>query len=146
VERKPLPETLTLKRQVTVKTRVTDRFRQEANQGLSQELGLIDDQLRKLEADYHTSVTQLEKMGGPQAQGSIQQLQELFQQKHQQLSALKAEVSNQLGNLEQVPNGTVVVTGMLESEVSVTEGDHIYRAVRGAELIVEDGVIVQINT
>ncbi len=140
-------ESVQLKRQVTVKTLVTDKFRERAQGELNNELKLIDTQLQQLEAQYQHSLQQLEKVAqqGQNVQKQLQQLNQEAQQRRSQLASLKMQVSQELGNLDKVENGQFVVTGLLESFVDIRPGDNIYEKMMNAEMIVEDGVVKSIR-
>ncbi|HEY9686844.1 MAG TPA: YlqD family protein [Coleofasciculaceae cyanobacterium] len=136
-----------LKRQVTVKTLVTDKFREKAKSELSNELQLIDTQMQQLEAQYQHSLQQLEKVAqqGQNVQKQLQQLEVDAQQKRTQLASLKMQVSSELGNIDKIPNGNFVITGILENFVELKVGDNIYEKLMNAEMIVEDGVVKSIS-
>lgn len=141
-DRKPVAS-VQLNRQVTVKTLVTDTFRERAKSELDNELKLIDTQLQQLEAQYQYSLQQLEKVAqqGQNVQQQLLQLNQEAQQKRSQLGSVKMQVSSQLGNLDKVENGQYIVTGMLESTVQLNVGDNIYDKLMNAEMLVEDGVV-----
>ena len=136
-----------LKRQVTVKTKVTDAFRDRAKSELDNELKLIDTQLQQLEAQYQYSLQQLEKVAqqGQNVQQQLQQLNQEAQQKRSQLASLKMQVSSELGNLDKIENGQYIVTGMLENTVEIRVGENIYEKLQNAEILVEDGVVTSIS-
>jgi hypothetical protein len=136
-----------LKRQVTVKTMVTDKFREKAKSELSNELQLIDTQMQQLEAQYQHSLQQLEKVAqqGQNVQKQLQQLEADAQQKRTQLASLKMQVSSELGNIDKIPNGNFVITGILENFVELKVGDNIYEKLMNAEMIVEDGIVKSIS-
>jgi chromosome segregation ATPase len=140
-------ESVQLKRQVTVKTLVTDAFRERAKGELSNELKLIDTQLQQLEAQYQHSLQQLEKVAqqGTNVQKQLEALNQEAQQKRTQLASLKMQVSSDLGNLDKIPNGSFIVTGVLENTVDVKVGDNIYEKLMNAEMIVEDGIVKSIS-
>lgn len=136
-----------VKRQVTVKTKVTDSFRIRAKSELDNELKLIDTQLQQLEAQYQYSLQQLEKVAqqGQNVQAQLQQLNGEAQQKRNQLASLKMQISSELGNLDGVQNGQYIVTGMLEEMLTVRIGDNIYEKLQGAEILIEDGIVTHIS-
>ncbi|WP_373533142.1 YlqD family protein [Vampirovibrio sp.] len=136
-----------LKRQITVKTKVTDNFRVRAKSELDNELKLIDTQSQQLEAQFQYSLQQLEKMAhqGQNVQGQLQQLNQEAQQKRSQMASLKMQISSELGNLDKIENGQFIVTGMLENTVELRLGDNLYDHLQNAEILVEDGVITAIN-
>jgi chromosome segregation ATPase len=140
-------QSIHLKRGVTVKTVVTELFKQQAHGDLGQELKVIDEQMESLEAQYQNALRQLEAMA-QKGQDVRQQLNELnneAQQKRGQLSSLKMEVSSQLANLDKLPEGAHIVTGNLENFVQVRVGENLYDKVRNAEIIVRDGIVVAIQ-
>lgn len=140
-------KTIQLKRQVTVKTKVTDNFRSRAKSELANELQLIDTQLQQLEAQYQYSLQQLEKVAqqGQNVQAQLQQLNQEAQQKRSQMASVKMQISSELGNLDNIENGQFIVTGMLENNVELKVGDNLYDQLQNAEILVEDGVISAIN-
>lgn len=137
-----------LKRQVTVKTKVTDVFRARAKDDLNNELKLIDTQLQQLEAQYQYSLQQLEKVAqqGQNVQQQLQQLNQDAQQKRNQLASLKMQVSSEIGNLDKIENGKYIVTGMLENMVEIRVGENIYDRLQNAEILVEDGIVTSISS
>jgi hypothetical protein len=140
-------QAIQLKRQITVKTKVTDNFRLRAKSELDNELKLIDTQLQQLEAQFQYSLQQLEKVAhqGQNVQGQLQQLNQEAQQKRSQMASVKMQISSELGNLDKIENGQYIVTGMLENTVELRLGDNIYDHLQNAEILVEDGVITAIN-
>lgn len=136
-----------LNRQITVKTLVTNAFRERAKLELDNELKLLDTQLQQLEAQYQYSLQQLEKIAqqGQDVQGQLININQEAQQKRNQLASLKLQVSSQLGNLDKVENGQYIITGMLESVVELKVGDNLYDKLTNAEMLVEDGVIKGIH-
>jgi hypothetical protein len=136
-----------LKRQVTIKTLVTEGFKVRAKEELAQEIKVIDSQLAQLESQYQHSLHQLEIMAqqGQMVKPQLDQLNLEAQNKRHQLTSLKLEVSNQLANLDRVENGSFVITGVMESFVNVKVGDNIYEKVQNSEIIVENGVVTSIR-
>ncbi len=138
---------LTVKRQIAVKTKVTDAFRSRAKEELSNEVRLIENQLAQLDTQYQQTLQQLETMAtqGQNVNRQLEQMNQEVQAKRNQLTSLKMEVGKQLGNLDKVADGDLVVTGMLESEVVLHVGDPLYQKVQNGEIVVEDQTIVAIN-
>jgi len=140
-------KTVSLKRQVTIKTVVTDAFRSRAEGELSHEVKQIEAQLVQLETQYQETLKRLEEVaaGGQNVRPQLEQLNQDVQNKRNQLTNLKIEVAQQLNNLHSVDNGAQVVTGLLESFVDVQVGENIYERVRGATVVVKDGIVQEIH-
>ncbi len=139
-------DSVTLKRQVTIKTVVTDDFRERAQGELSGEVKQIESQLVQLETQYQETLKRLEEISnqGQNVRPQLEQLNQEAQSKRNQLTNLKLDVSKQLNNLNNVENGANVVTGLLESFVDVKVGENIYDRVRGTTVVIKDGVVQEI--
>lgn len=140
-------QSVTLKRQVTVKTRVTDEFRARAKKELSDEIQLLESQSQQLETQIQQSMKQLENIAaqGQNVQKHLNQLNQEAQQRRNQLASLKMQLSTQLANLDKANNGDYVVTGILDNFVEVNVGDNIYEKLNNAEMLIEDGVVKEIR-
>jgi SMC interacting uncharacterized protein involved in chromosome segregation len=138
---------ISLKRQVTVKSLVTEAFREKARTELSDELNLIEAQSQQLEAQFQGSLRQLENMAksGENVSRHLDQLNAEAQERRTQLANVKMQVANNLSNIDRVQNGETIVTGVLENYVTVGIGDNIYDKLRGAEILIQDGIIQSIT-
>ncbi len=136
-----------LKRQVVVKTLVTDQFREKARIDLSEEMRLIDSQLEQLENQYQASLKQIENMArnGQNVSKQLTQLNRDVQEKRVQLENLKMQVASNLSNLDRVQDGETVMTGVLENYADIRIGDNIYEKIRGAEILIENGIVKSIR-
>jgi chromosome segregation ATPase len=146
----PMAQTLSsvrLKRQVTVKTLVTDDFRKKAAFELDEESKVVDTQLQQLEAQYQYSLQQLDQLAkqGQNVQKQLLQLNDDAQQKRSQLASIKMQVASQIANLDKVPNGEYIITGIMESDVEIFPGDNLYEKLGQAEMLVEDGIVRSIS-
>lgn len=140
-------DSIALKRQITIKSVVNEAFRQRAKDEFSEEIKLIDAQLEQLENQYTASLKQLESMAlqGVNVNAQLDNLNREAQDRRAQLAQVKIQVSNNLANLDKIPDGGYAVTGMLESYVELRVGDNIYEKIRGGEIIIEDGIIQNIR-
>ena len=140
------PTSIGLKRTVTVKSMVTDEFRHRAKSELSEEHTLIRTQLDQLEAQYQQSLKQLEEAArqGHNVACQMDQLHREANGKRQQLAGVEQELSKQLENLDKVQNGAYITTGQLENFAEVNVGDNLYEKIRGAEILIKDGVVTAI--
>jgi ABC-type microcin C transport system permease subunit YejB len=144
----PVPEPrIAVKRQVTVKSIITPRFRDESKQGMTQELQALDQQAQQLEGQYQNALQQLQALAQQDqpVQNHIEQLNHEVQEKRHQLAALKADLTNKLAGLDKMADGDFITTGMLENYVELAVGDNIFQRVRQAEIIIEDGIIQSIK-
>jgi ABC-type phosphate transport system auxiliary subunit len=135
-----------VKRSLTIKTLVSDAFKQQASDDLNHEKQLIDQQLEHLELQVQNNLRQLEE-ATRQGHNVAQQLDQLHTEaakRRHELTTLKNELAQQLDGLANVPNGQYIKTGQLENWVPLAVGDNLYQRLRGAEVLVNDGVITAI--
>ena len=128
--------TLLVKCPLTVKARVTDRWKmrvaaelQETLRRTEQELAQIEGQLRRLQG-----------AGGEQAQNARRQLEAEVHKRQER----RAYLLEQLRGLARLQNGAEVVQGQAEGLVPVRVGDR-WEAPFGCEVLLEDGLVVEIR-
>jgi hypothetical protein len=138
---------LLVEHQINVKTIVTEGFKLQADQELSKELALIDEQAQQLEAQYQFSLQELEKLArqGQPVQAQLEQLNRDAQERRNQLAGLKMEVSSQLANLDKLEVGSMIVTGLLKGQVELKVGDNMYQKMQPSQILVCDGRIESIQ-
>lgn len=134
---------LSLRRQVLIKAIVTDQFKQAAVAELQTALQQIDEQFQQLEFQARRAVAELEKKGTPEQQA---QLKAQIDGDRQRLLATKNEVMQKLHIIGQLQSGQEFVQGNVENFVDVKVGDNLYAKLAAPEVIVKDGVVVEIRT
>lgn len=127
--------TLTLRCPVTIKVRVTDRWKkrvagewQEALRRTEQELAQLETQLRRLPGAGEQAVALRQ-----QVEGELRKRQER-----------KAQLLEQLRQLARLEPGTEVTQGQAEGLVPLKVGE-VWAEVMSAEVVLEDGVVVEIR-
>jgi hypothetical protein len=122
---------ITLKRTVTIKAVVTDKFKQYMEFELQQ--GIKTSEARSSEIDSRSS--SLEK-GSP----LIAQLEAEKAQLEYSMSELKKQIENVRG-LEQDSH---FMQGTVDGFVNINVGDKLYEKLGGMEILVHDGVVKEI--
>jgi hypothetical protein len=133
---------LTIKRPVAVRVIVTEQYKEEV--------------LKELEEAVQTAQRDVERMEfeGRQLLAGVQTLD------LQQTLALRREVEGEKNRREAVRRelqeqseevrnwklGEEKLRGTLESTVDINEGDDLWEKLRGAEIVVKDGVVVEIRS
>ncbi len=134
-----------IKRPVTIKTIVTQKFKAETEEEFLRELNLIDIQIMQIEKQirefqdnqqYSKRTDFLEKMGM-----SIDDVT----RKLEQLVFLKQELIEHNNTIENLKLEEHVITGNLENYFELKIGDNLYDKFKVAEIIVRDGIIEEIN-
>lgn len=121
-----------LKRPVVVKARLTESLKKKMAYELQEALRRLDLELKEL--DFRQKQLSAEKGGGRV---------DLDAERNRRLEQ-KNELLERLKLLARLQLGTEVVQGSLEGLVEVAPGDS-WERVTGAEIVLEDGVIVEIR-
>ena len=139
-------ESITVQRDLTVKTMVTDGFREKAMKEDQAELSAVDANIQQLRESAQGRLNELMQSNLIQEDQQLAQmhLQQQFDEQVTQLLSLKQEVLNRQELLGNTPNGTYVSTGNVTDSVTLNVGDNIYDRLKGAEILVKDGVITAI--
>ena len=139
-------EQITVQRELTVKTMVTDGFREKAMKEDHAELSQLDANIQQLREAAQGRLNELMQSNLRQEDKQLAQmhLQQQFDEQVTQFLTLKQDVLNRQEILANTPNGTYVSTGNITDSVTLNVGDNIYDRLKGAEILVKDGVITAI--
>lgn len=138
---------LSVKRQVIVKTIVTDDFKKKAENELLDEIKLVDDQINHLQIQLNQVIQQFQQRhisGLNIAPQDADQVINELNIKLQQLLALKQSLQIQIDNIHDAQIGESIITGSLENYVEIKPGDNIYEKLVNKEIIIKDGIIQEI--
>ncbi|MNK49911.1 hypothetical protein D3C87_687780 [compost metagenome] len=145
-----MTDTLNLRRQAIIKAIVTDTFKQQASAELQQALQQIDMQMQQLEFQGKRAIADLEKKGispaGPELTAQLNQLKSQIEQERQNLFSAKNDMMQKLNMIGQLESGSEFVQGNVDNFVDVQIGDNLYAKLSAPEIIVKDGVVVEIRT
>jgi hypothetical protein len=139
-------EQITVQRDLAVKTMVTDAFREKAMREDQNELATVDANIHQLREAAQGRLNELlqSNLSDEDKQLAQMHLQQQFDEQVTQFLSLKQEVLNRQEVLANTPNGTYVSTGNVTDSVTLNVGDNIYDRLKGAEILVKDGVITAI--
>jgi hypothetical protein len=130
-----------IKRTVTVTAIVTEEFKQQLAAELKQ---AADEQQRRIDQmDFQARrvIADIQKTDLSQAMSVRQRLEA---EKSRQ-EAIKREFLERVGQVSELEIGSRVPYNAIESSVEVNVGDNLAEKLSGAEIVVKDGVIVEIN-
>ena len=140
-------KSITVKRPVKIKTIVTDKFKQQAQEELNKEIHLLDSQIMQLELQSRQIQEQANEFSGLYGDRAADQIQialEDISKKLQQIGELKNELVSQKESISHISLNNVIVTGSLENYVELKAGENIYDKFKEAEILVKDGIIQDI--
>jgi len=133
-------ESLTLIRPVLVKVVVTDNYKRAAAMELQDAIKRLEVELQRLDFQEKKLVAELEKKNPQGATAARQHLE----QERQRMVDNRQRLLDRLKDVGQLPLGSEVVYGKMESPVEVKVGDD-WRRVLGVEIVLQDGVVTAIR-
>ncbi|MEM1370257.1 MAG: YlqD family protein [Cyanobacteria bacterium P01_H01_bin.15] len=140
---------LTLKRPITLKVIVTDRWREAAEKQLQAQISQVDNQVQQIDTRAQRAIAELQKQAihppGPQTQQQIASVQAQAQQQKTQLVQRKNQALQQMQQIQLLENGQEVAQPQaLESFCEVKVGDNLGLKL-AVEIVVKDDVIQEIR-
>ena len=136
-------QSISIKRQVTVKAIVTETFKANAGTEIQQQLQQLDGNMQQLEFQAKRAVTDLEKQNP--APGQLDNLKFQIDEERQRLLMAKNELLQRMSVISQLELNSEFAQGMLDNYVAVNIGDNLYEKLSNTEVILKDGVVVEIR-
>ncbi|MGD1902194.1 MAG: YlqD family protein [Geitlerinemataceae cyanobacterium] len=146
------PSQLLLKRTITVKAVVTDRWKEEAQAQLQKQIDRLDGQLQQLEVQGHRTVRDIQQQHSgiavtelpPQVRQQIDNVQIQVNQQKSQLLEQKNQILQQLQQVQTVQLGNEVNQGQIDSVFPIGIGDNLVKKLQ-VEVLLEDGIVREIR-
>ncbi len=130
---------LTVTRPVLIKAVVTESFKRLYVQDLEDAIKRAETILEQITTQIRRS--ELERQVSPQSRVIRQQLEV----EHARQEAAKAELQMRLREAEALGLNTEFTQGTVESLVEVSIGDNLFNKLGRAEILVKDGIILEIR-
>ncbi len=137
-----MAQSISLRRQVVIKAIVTDQFKQQASAELQVALSQIDEQFQQLEFQAKRALAEIEK----KAPDQLPQLKAQIDEDRGRLLGAKNEMLQKLNIIGQLELNQEFVQGNVDNFVDVSVGDNLYAKLAAPEVVVKDGVVVEIRT
>lgn len=139
-------DSIKLKRPVAIKAIVTEKFKTEASKEIQQALQNFDLALQQLEFQGKRALTDLDKNPDvPNKEQARQNLQMQIDQQRGQINAQKAELLQRLNMIAQLDMDSEFLQATVDNYVEVKVGDNLYEKMSNTEVIVKDGIVVEIR-
>lgn len=139
---------LMLKRPITVKAIVTDRWKQEVQQQLQNQIGQLDKQIQQLEAQGTNALAEIQKQSkDPKSPAVVKQMENIQGQVNQKKGELLNKKNQQLQQLQQIQtlqNDQEVVQAQMESFFRIEKGDNLVQKLN-VEVVIRDGIVEDIR-
>ncbi|ERN41007.1 protein of unknown function (DUF2869) [Rubidibacter lacunae KORDI 51-2] len=142
------PKSLLLKRPVTLKVIVTQRWKDEAQQQLQAQIDQIEAQIQQLETQGQRAIAELQKQTttppNPETPQQIRSVQSQVERKQREAIERKNQALQQLQQVQLLELGKEVAQGQMDSFVRIESGDNLVRKMQ-VEIVIRDGVVEEIR-
>jgi len=132
---------ITLRRSIAVRAIVTEALKDELRQELQQVAEEAQRRVDQMETQGRRMLANLQRTDLSQAMDARRQI-EAERQRH---DALKQDIQRQIQEAEKLELGAEYPRGTIEGSVEVQEGDDLLKKLAGSEIVIKDGVIVEIR-
>uniref|UniRef100_UPI00402AA7FD YlqD family protein n=1 Tax=Veillonella magna TaxID=464322 RepID=UPI00402AA7FD len=130
-------EEMTVRVQVTNKSKGTESLKAKLIADLQQRLDMVEQDLQQIEFQATRLLSEQAKID---AQGLIQLRQQIEEEKQKRMN-FKAEVAAKLKDAQALEIGSEIAQGTMEQTVTIKVGDNL-DALMGSEILLEDGKII----
>jgi hypothetical protein len=139
---------LLLKRVVNIRAVVTQRWKDEVQQGLQGQINEVDSQLQQLEMQGQRAIAEIKQQSlqppGPQVMQQIDNIQLQVNQKKSELLEQKNAVLQQLQEVQMLELNQEVIQGQIESIFQVGVGDNLVSKMN-VEILLRDGIVMEVR-
>jgi F0F1-type ATP synthase membrane subunit b/b' len=143
-----MADSLSIKRNITVRAVVTPRWKEEAEVELSKAISTSDQQLLQLENEGQQVVDEIRRQSAnpldPRIQEQVAGVQQQVAAKRAELEEQKRTLLEQQKAIAELEMEQIVEQGQLESFCTVAVGDNIIEKLQ-ASITVRDGVVEAIS-
>jgi hypothetical protein len=143
-----MPDSLTIKRTITVRAVVTPRWKEDAERELSNAISNLDQQLAQLEQEGQRVIEEIRRQSAnpldPRVQEQVASVQQQVGAKRAEIEEQKRQVLEQQRQVRELEMEQIVDQGQIESQCEVRVGDNLVQKLQMA-ILVRDGVIEAIE-
>jgi F0F1-type ATP synthase membrane subunit b/b' len=132
---------VTVKRSIGVQVVVTEAFRDELKAELQSAADEAQRRVEQMELQSRRFLADLQRTDLTQAMNARRQI-EAEVRRHE---AVKQDILRQIEETEKLELGSEYSRGTLEGVVELTEGDDLLKKLSGSQVVVKDGVVVEVR-
>lgn len=133
--------TLTIMRPISLRVIVTEQFKQEMEKELQEAADTTQRRIDQIDFQARRVLAELQRTDLTQA---MQVRQQIEAEKGRQESA-KKELLDRVQEVRELAMGSEFPRGTLEGVVDIKEGDNLYDILTGGEIVIKDGVVIEIR-
>jgi len=132
---------LAVKRTIAVQAIVTEELKQELRAELEEAIQATQRRIDQMDFQSRRFLADLQRTDLSQAMSARRQI-EAEKRRHE---ALVSDLRKQLEEAEKLELGTEFARGSLEGTVELSEGDDLFKKLSGCQVVIKDGVIVEVR-
>lgn len=132
---------LTVRRSIAIIAIVTEQLKEDLKAELQEAMDATQQRIDQMEFQSRRFLSDLQATDLTQAMAARRQI-EAEKRRHE---ALKQELADQLGEVENLELGSEFPRGTVEGLVEVNVGDDLMKQAAGASIVIKDGVILEIR-
>ena len=132
---------VTVKRSIGVQVVVTEAFREELKAELQTAADEAQRRVEQIELQSRRVLADLQRTDLTQAMNARRQI-EAEVRRHE---AVKQDIVRQIEETEKLELGSEYSRGTLEGVVELTEGDDLLKKLSGSQVVIKDGVVVEVR-
>ena len=132
---------ISVKRSIGVRVIVTEEFKTELKGELEQAATETQRRIDQMELHSRRLVADMQTTDLSQAMQARRQI-EAERQRH---DALKQDIQRQLQEVDKLEIGSEYPRGTLEGVVDLQQGDDLVQKLSGSQIVIKDGVIVEVR-
>jgi len=132
---------ITVKRSIAIQVVVTESFKEELKAELREAADAAQRRMEQIEFQSRRFLADLQRTDLTQAMGARRQI-EVEKRRYE---ALRQDLLRQLEEAEKLELGSEYPRGTVEGMVEVREGDDLVKKVSGAEIVIKDGIVVEVR-
>jgi len=132
---------ITVKRSIGVRVIVNEEFKAELKGELEEAATETQRRIDQMEMHSRRLLAELQRSDLSQAMQARKQI-EAERQRH---DALKQDIQRQLQDVDKLEIGSEYPRGTVEGVVELNQGDDLVQKLSGSQIVIKDGVIVEIR-
>ena len=136
-------KSVTLKRTVTIKAVVTDKFKEYMNFEIQEALKVAQFKVKDIDAKLEEIARTAAREGAPSQ--SVQVFVARLEAEKLELVQSLSELNRRADSVKQLALNSHFVQGMVDGFVSINVGDNLYEKLGAMEIVIKDGMVQAIN-
>ncbi|MFU2157448.1 YlqD family protein [Caldisericum sp. AR60] len=133
---------LHLKQNVIVKVIVTEKFKEDFKRELSRQLETAESKARELKSSLARLVIE---SAGIQNPTYVESLKARIEEERMLQEAIASDLREKLKEVDALSIDSIYPYTVIEGLVDIDVGDNLFKKIAGVEVIIKDGVVIEIK-